>query len=82
MAIVKCQQHDRPTRPNVAVEKLIMDLPVMDEEVSRRFVVFGNCNCTDQFSVLQSLYQRSLEVEPRSSQPSKIKKLMMQGSNA
>lgn len=33
MAIVKCQQHDRPTRPNPAVERLIMDLPVMDEEV-------------------------------------------------
>lgn len=34
MVIVKCQQYERVTRPNAAVERLIMDVPVMDEEVS------------------------------------------------
>lgn len=92
MAIVKCQQHDRPTRPNPAVERLIMDLPVMDEEVRMSsandfrltFVwLWMHADLIPLLSLLfslQTLYQRSLEVEPRSSQPSKIKKLMMQGT--
>ncbi|EPQ27909.1 uncharacterized protein PFL1_04653 [Pseudozyma flocculosa PF-1] len=32
MAIVRCQQYDRVIKPNPAVEKLIVDVPVMDDE--------------------------------------------------
>jgi hypothetical protein len=33
-AVIRCQQHARSYPCNTAVEKLIMDVPVMDEDVS------------------------------------------------
>ncbi|PWN47626.1 ras GEF [Violaceomyces palustris] len=32
MAIVKCQQYDRSLRPNPSVEKLIVGIPILDDE--------------------------------------------------
>ena len=32
MAVVRCQQYDRYIKPNPAVERLIVDVPVMDDE--------------------------------------------------
>ncbi|GAK66954.1 Ras GEF [Moesziomyces antarcticus] len=32
MAVARCQQYDRYIKPNAAVEKLIVDVPVMDDE--------------------------------------------------
>jgi hypothetical protein len=32
MAVARCQQYDRYIKPNAAVERLIVDVPVMDDE--------------------------------------------------
>uniref|UniRef100_V5ESI7 Uncharacterized protein n=2 Tax=Kalmanozyma brasiliensis (strain GHG001) TaxID=1365824 RepID=V5ESI7_KALBG len=45
MAVARCQQYDRDIRPNWPVERLVVDVPVWDDD---------------------GLYDRSLEVEPRS----------------
>lgn len=40
-AVIRCQQHARSYPCNSAVEKLILDVPVMDEDVSAATGLFG-----------------------------------------